>query len=220
MRRTRKPFSTVGALITGSEDDAINLAGGPDTLTSGDAANAATVANAETIVGGIGADTVTMSAPLVIAMSLRPHGRHAGTGDDTPATTRSTSHPCDRGTSCDPRRSGRMTRPTRLLFGLLAGMALPWVAFAQNPQPAAPHETHPSVAPPNAPSPPPEKIAPADRTPRGRQSEQQAVAQQGTLQPPSVDPGIHVPVPPQSQGTMPVIPPPGAPGGDRTVVPK
>ena len=36
-----------------------------------------------------------------------------------------------------------MTRSTRLLFGALACMALPWVAGAQNPQPAAPHEAHP-----------------------------------------------------------------------------
>ena len=43
---------------------------------------------------------------------------------------------------------------------------------------------------------------------------------QGTLQPPAVDPGINVPVPPQSQGTMPVIPPPGSPGGDQKIVPK
>jgi hypothetical protein len=29
-----------------------------------------------------------------------------------------------------------------------------------------------------------------------------------------------VPVPPNSQGTMPVIPPPGTPGGNQTIVPK
>ena len=52
------------------------------------------------------------------------------------------------------------------------------------------------------------------------QHEQQTVAEQGTLQPPAVDPGINVPVPPQSQGTMPVIPPPGSPGGDQKIVPK
>ena len=53
----------------------------------------------------------------------------------------------------------RMTRPTRLLFGLLASMALPCVAGAQNPQPAPPQEAHPPVAPPNASQPPPEQIA-------------------------------------------------------------
>jgi hypothetical protein len=115
-----------------------------------------------------------------------------------------------------------MMRRTRLLFGLLAGVALPWAAFAQNPQPAAPHETPPAVAPPSAPSPPPEKIAPADRTPGtagDTNLSSKLSRQQGTLQPPSVDPAIRVPTP-QSQGTMPVIPPPGTPGGNQKVVPK
>jgi hypothetical protein len=115
-----------------------------------------------------------------------------------------------------------MMRQTRLLFGLLAGVALPWAAYAQNPQPAAPHETSPPVASPDSPSPPPEKIAPADRAPgtAGDSNLSNRLSrQQGTLQPPSVDPGIHVPTP-QSQGTMPVIPPPGTPGSNQKVVPK
>jgi hypothetical protein len=44
--------------------------------------------------------------------------------------------------------------------------------------------------------------------------------QQGTLQPPPVDPGIRKPLPQQGQGTMTVIPPPGTPGGNQQVVPK
>ena len=59
----RKPFSTVDTLITGSGDDtinltraidhgSINLVEGSDTLTSGDAMNAATVADDGTIIGG------------------------------------------------------------------------------------------------------------------------------------------------------------------------
>jgi hypothetical protein len=116
-----------------------------------------------------------------------------------------------------------MTRRTRLLFGFLACMTLPWIAGAQNPQPAAPHEAHPTVAPPNAPDPPPEQIAPADQPPGaagGTSLSKRLSRSQGTLQPPAVDPGINVPVPPQSQGTMPVIAPPGAPGGDQKIVPK
>jgi hypothetical protein len=108
-----------------------------------------------------------------------------------------------------------MTRKARLLFGLLAGMSLPCVASAQNPQPAPPQETHPPVAPPNASQPPPEQIAPGGRNPSERLS-----LQQGTLKPPTVDPGIEAPLPPDTHGTMPVIPPPGTPGGDRTIVPK
>jgi hypothetical protein len=36
--------------------------------------------------------------------------------------------------------------------------------------------------------------------------------------PPHVDPGMHQPAP--EQGTMPVIPPPGTPGGNQNVQPK
>jgi hypothetical protein len=116
-----------------------------------------------------------------------------------------------------------MTRSTALLFGVLACMTLPCVAGAQNPQPAAPQDAHPTVAPPNAPNPPPEQIAPADRAPgaTGDTSLSNKLSRsQGTLRPPAVDPGINVPVPAQSQGTMPVIPPPGSPGGDQKIVPK
>jgi hypothetical protein len=114
------------------------------------------------------------------------------------------------------------------LFGVLACMALPWAASAQNPQPAQPHESAPAVAPPNAPSPPPEEIRPDDSgraAGRGSVTGQNTLSDrlsrdQGTLRPPAMDPGIHAPLPPRSDGTMPVIPPPGSPGGDQKVVPK
>jgi hypothetical protein len=114
-------------------------------------------------------------------------------------------------------------RRTGLLFGLMVCLAWPGAALAQNPQPAAPHETHPPVAPPSASQPPPEKIDPGGM-PSGSQSGQtlsdRLATQQGTLQPPKVDPGIQAPLPSRSQDTMPVIPPPGTPGGNRNVVPK
>ncbi|HEY4405041.1 MAG TPA: hypothetical protein VGN55_10325, partial [Xanthobacteraceae bacterium] len=40
----------------------------------------------------------------------------------------------------------------------------------------------------------------------------------GVICPPNVDPDIRAPTP--QGGTMPVIPPPGSPGGDPTVRPK
>jgi hypothetical protein len=40
----------------------------------------------------------------------------------------------------------------------------------------------------------------------------------GVICPPNVDPGIKAPAP--ETGKMPVIPPPGSPGGDPTVKPK
>ena len=54
---------------------------------------------------------------------------------------------------------------------------------------------------------------------RGDQNLSDKLAQtDGILCPPNVDPEIKAPTPPG--GTMPVIPPPGSPGGDPTVRPK
>ncbi len=41
---------------------------------------------------------------------------------------------------------------------------------------------------------------------------------EGVICPPDVDPGIKAPTP--EAGTMPIIPPPGSPGGDQSVRPK
>ena len=104
----------------------------------------------------------------------------------------------------------------QILFGLLAGVALPCAAPAQNPQPAPPQVTHTPVAPPSASQPPPEQIVPRHGTLSDQLSDQK-----GTLHPPAVDPGINAPLPKQAEGgSMPVIPPPGTPGGNQAVVPK
>ena len=92
-------------------------------------------------------------------------------------------------------------------------------AEAQNPQPAPP-----GVAPPNAPSPPPEQIAPPGKDVHadGKQTLSDKLAlQHGTLDPPhGVDPGMAVSPPRQEKGAMPIIPPPGSPGGNPRLVPK
>jgi hypothetical protein len=41
----------------------------------------------------------------------------------------------------------------------------------------------------------------------------------GVICPPDVDPGMKIP-PPETGAKMPVIPPPGAPGGDQKIQPK
>lgn len=109
------------------------------------------------------------------------------------------------------------------MIGALAAIGLPCAAGAQNPQPAPPGQPHTDVAPPNSPSPPPEQIRPAnprDGSAGGQSLSDKLSQQQGTLQPPAVDPGIRKPVPQSGDGTMPVIPPPGTPGGDQRVKPK
>lgn len=88
-------------------------------------------------------------------------------------------------------------------------------ALAQNPQSASPANPTVPIAPPNAPTPPPEKIAPPDANMSNRLSQQK-----GTITPPNVDPGMTVTPPRNGAGTTPVIPPPGSPGGNRSVVPK
>lgn len=113
-----------------------------------------------------------------------------------------------------------MRKCTQLLLGCVTSLALPCIAMAQNPQPAPPNVTHPPVASPSAPQPPPEQIAPKADTLKGTTLSDKLSAQQGTLRPPAVDPGIAAPMPQHSQGTMPVIPPPGTPGGNQKVVPK
>ncbi|HTB45087.1 MAG TPA: hypothetical protein VK741_15800 [Acetobacteraceae bacterium] len=115
-----------------------------------------------------------------------------------------------------------MTRSIVILMCLGAVVAAPRAA-AQNPQPAPPGVTPTPMAPPNAPSPPPEQIAPAgkDVTSRKPTLSDKLAQQQGTLQPPrGVDPGMAVDPPAHTHGTMPVIPPPGSPGGNQHVVPK
>jgi hypothetical protein len=85
--------------------------------------------------------------------------------------------------------------------------------LAQSPQ-----STNPTVpvAPRNAPAPaPPEKIAPADGDLSNRMSRQK-----GMIKPPNVDPGMNVTPPARGSASTPVIPPPGSPGGNPSVVPK
>jgi len=116
-----------------------------------------------------------------------------------------------------------MTRSRAVLLCLGVALAAP-PALAQNPQPAPPGVTTPRMAPPNAPTPPPEKIAPPAKGvlgPTGHDNLSDRLARrQGTLQPPrAVDPDM-VRQPPRTQGTMPVIPPPGTPGSNQKVLPK
>jgi hypothetical protein len=103
---------------------------------------------------------------------------------------------------------------------LCAGFGLiPYAAgYAQNPQPAPPGVQPPPVASPSAPTPPPEKVAPGALADNQTLSDRLS-RQKGTLHPPAaVDPGMTVQ--PHATGSMPVIPPPGTPGGNQNVVPK
>lgn len=102
--------------------------------------------------------------------------------------------------------------PRMLLLTALILAAVP--ALAQNPQPTSPANPTVPIAPPNSASPPPERIAPSNGNLSDKLSQQK-----GTIAPSNVDPGMAI-KPPRNNTTMRVIPPPGSPGGDRSVVPK
>jgi hypothetical protein len=100
-------------------------------------------------------------------------------------------------------------------FSVAAAILMAVPAMAQNPQTTSPTNPTVPVAPPNAPPAPPEKIAPANGNLSDRLSQHQ-----GTITPPNVDPGMKVTPPGRTGASMPVIPPPGSPGGNPSVVPK
>jgi hypothetical protein len=100
-------------------------------------------------------------------------------------------------------------------FSVIALMLLSAPTLAQNPQSTSPANPTVPVLPPNAPPAPPERIAPPNTDMSDRLSERK-----GTITPPNVDPGMAVMPPANGVGTTPVIPPPGSPGGNQSVVPK
>ena len=107
-------------------------------------------------------------------------------------------------------------RVVKYVLSLTALILAAAPALAQNPQVAPPQNPTPQVAPPSATSPPPEQIAPKS----GNLSDSLS-RQRGTIAPPrNVDPNMAVA--PKTSGTAstPVIPPPGSPGGNQSVVPK
>lgn len=113
-----------------------------------------------------------------------------------------------------------MQRTLAVLLSAGLVLALLGASYAQNPQPAPPGVTNPPVAPPSAPTPPPEKLAPGADGTAGKQTLSDKLAQQnGTLRPPETGGGTVI-KPKQGAGTMPVIPPPGTPGGNQKVIPK
>jgi hypothetical protein len=93
-------------------------------------------------------------------------------------------------------------RPTLGVLVYLVASTAAGVSNAQQPTPPA--------TPPNS---PPEIIAP-------RQDDSAGKASGGVVQPPNVDPGIDIKPPANTRQSMPIIPPPGAPGGNPQVVPK
>ena len=98
-------------------------------------------------------------------------------------------------------------RAFSLLLAAAAMLAMP--ALAQTP----PQPQPPEAAPPGS-----------SGGPTGNDIIEGPVAPRiprGVIQPPmQVDPGIQTTVPEPRPGTMPVIPPPGTPGGDPTIVPR
>ena len=101
---------------------------------------------------------------------------------------------------------------------LLGGAALaqPNGASPRDPKACAPgaesHLRMPDTPTPQAPA------TPNATTGSGTNLSDKLAQSDGVLCPPNVDPEIRAPTP--DAGRMPVIPPPGSPGGDRSVQPK
>ena len=102
-----------------------------------------------------------------------------------------------------------------VLVAVPAVMLVAVPAGAQNPLPSSPANPTVPVPPPNAASTPPEKVAPPDSDLSTNLSKRK-----GIITPPNVDPGMAVSPPHTGPDMMPVIPPPGSPGGNPSVVPK
>ena len=87
----------------------------------------------------------------------------------------------------------------------------------RDPKACAPGaESHLQV--PDTPTPAAPKM-PNETTGSGSSLSDKLAQSDGVLCPPNVDPEIKAPTP-QSGGSMPVIPPPGSPGGNQNVQPK
>jgi hypothetical protein len=94
-----------------------------------------------------------------------------------------------------------------------AAFAVPAAGQTSPPAPPAPHETDKVI---------PEKQSPPMPMPgdSGNLSDKLKDTN-GVIAPPSnMDPSINKPAPAPNAGSMPVIPPPGSPGGRQDIVPK
>jgi hypothetical protein len=103
----------------------------------------------------------------------------------------------------------------RFLAPILVGLS---VAYAR-PCDAQAVNQKPSTAAPA-------QIVPEDTAPGRSGSSQEPLGKKldrtdGVIHPPQgIDPGLTIPPPAQAQGTMPVLPPPGTPGGEPGPRPK
>jgi hypothetical protein len=102
------------------------------------------------------------------------------------------------------------------VVALGASLAFLTQAFAQGAAPAPPAlQQAPAVNAQPAPSPPPPSQTPDENLSRQLDRNEGVIAP-----PPTGDAEIHVPPKDENAGRMPVIPPPGSPGGRQDIQPK
>lgn len=117
-----------------------------------------------------------------------------------------------------------MKHRSMLRLALMLLMMSGTQAFAQAPpsDPPTPAPAQPTPADPKACAPGDrlklEDDLPKEPSTTGRALSEKLARTDGVLCPPNIDPEIRLP--PPAGGTLQVIPPPGAPGGDPSVQPK
>jgi hypothetical protein len=101
-----------------------------------------------------------------------------------------------------------------LAAAMVIGLGGSGAAWAQTVQPRDPNMPDPKTTVP-------EKVDPPMATTAGQTLSDRLEKSDGVIKPPSnVDPGITATPPVPNPGTMPVVPPPGSPGGNPNVQPK
>lgn len=122
-------------------------------------------------------------------------------------------------------RAERSSANAAWIAFLLASAFILWIAASSlvRAQPAAPNGSGgPAAGAPTLQTPSPNAGQPSPALPPSGETLSERLDRSGGVikPPPTLDPEIRVPAKEPNAGTMPVIPPPGSPGGNQAIQPK